>query len=114
MKTIICQSIKLCVCVCMCVYVCGVWWCVVCVCVCVCVCECVYLNLFGYISISIESKNYPKDQAEVVLAKGQPNWLHLLDRLHQVKIFILAGIFYIIDRNPGVGLILMIWIFQLK
>ena len=85
--------------VCMCVYVCVCVWCVVvcgvvwCVCVCVCVCECVYLNLFGYISISIESKNYPKDQAEVVLAKGQPNWLHLLDRLHQVKIFILAGIF---------------------
>ena len=99
MKTITCQSIKLCMC--MCVYVCvGVWMCVVCgvvwcgvVCVCVCVCVCVYLNLFGYISISIESKNYPKGQAEVVLAKGQPNWLHLLDRLHQVKIFILAGIF---------------------
>ena len=89
MKTIICQSIKLCMCmcvyVCMCV-VCGVVWRGV-------VCVCVYLNLFGYISISIESKNYPIDQAEVVLAKGQANWLHLLDRLHQVKIFILAGIF---------------------
>ena len=86
------KTVCMCVYVCMCV-VCGGVWCGVCVCVCVCVCECVYLNLFGYISISIESKNYPKDQAEVVLAKGQPNWLHLLDRLHQVKIFILAGIF---------------------
>ena len=91
MKTIICQSIKLCMC--MCVYVCVCVWCVVWRGVVWCVCVCVYLNLFGYISISIESKNYPKDQAEVVLAKGQPNWLHLLDRLHQVKIFILAGIF---------------------
>ena len=91
MKTIICQSIKLCMC--MCVYVCVCVWCVVWRGVVRCVCVCVYLNLFGYISISIESKNYPIDQAEVVLAKGQPNWLHLLDRLHQVKIFILAGIF---------------------
>ena len=65
-----------------------------------CACVCIFICLGTYLPFSIKLKNYTKNQAEVVVAKGRPNSLQLLAYLHHTKNFILVGIFEISGQNP--------------
>ena len=55
------------------------------VCESMCACVCIFISLSTYLSFSIQLKNYTKNQAEVIVAKGRPNYLQLLANLHQAK-----------------------------
>ena len=69
-----------------------------------------FASLNTYLSFSICLKAYTKNQAEVVVAEGQPNYLQLLAHLNQAKF--LARIFKMISQNLDVGLKLKICIFK--
>ena len=85
------------------------------VCVSVCVCVYVYLHLSRCMSSSFNLiKKLHQKPSRGVVAKDRSNKLELLAYLHQAKNFILAGIFERSSQNPGVGLELMISIFNLK
>ena len=75
---------------------------------CECTFVCILINLSTSPPFSVQSKNYNKNQAEVIVVKGQPNQLELLTCLHKAKTFILAGIFEIIGENSGVRLRLIL------
>ena len=56
--------------------------------VCLSVSECIFICLGTYLTFSIQLKDYTKNQAEVVIAKGWPNYLQLLAYSHRANFFI--------------------------
>ena len=56
--------------------------------VCLSVSECIFICLGTYLTFSIQLKDYTKNQAEVVIAKGWPNYLQLLAYPHRANFFI--------------------------
>ena len=56
--------------------------------VCLSVSECIFICLGTCLTFSIQLKDYTKNQAEVVIAKGWPNYLQLLAYPHRANFFI--------------------------
>ena len=50
--------------------------------------ECIFICLGTYLTFSIQLKDYTKSQAEVVIAKGWPNYLQLVAYPHRTNFFI--------------------------